>query len=202
MRHLTAGDVAAERGAPARILVVHDGELHVRDRAGDGEHVLHRARPGSTCGLADTLLGAPFRHDIVAGTDAAITTIARDQTYDLLTAVPPAVGRLLAELAKQLIAAEQRIAVLTRCDLVAAVAATLLDHTDDRGVPPVANLSHHLLADLVGARRQSVSRVLGALEQEGTVDLGYRRITIADQPRLRHLARDGADALEPATART
>ena len=46
---------------------------------------------------------------------------------------------------------------------------------------------------MISATRPSVSRVLKALEAEGSIALAYGRVSVLDLPRLRALA-DGEDA--------
>jgi CRP-like cAMP-binding protein len=71
----------------------------------------------------------------------------------------------------------------------AQVAFLLLEHAEMSGDgPPVLQLSHDVIAQLLGARRQSVSRVLGGLRDRGLVTTAYRRLVLEDPDGLQAVA--------------
>ena len=41
-------------------------------------------------------------------------------------------------------------------------------------------LSHRDLAHLIGSTRETVTKILGELAQEGLVELGYRKVVVRD----------------------
>jgi CRP-like cAMP-binding protein len=48
----------------------------------------------------------------------------------------------------------------------------------------IERLSHQELGDMVGACRETVTKILAELEKEGEVELGRRRIRVLDRARL------------------
>jgi CRP-like cAMP-binding protein len=66
------------------------------------------------------------------------------------------------------------------------VASLLIDETGD--AHPVMRLSQATLAELLGATRPAVNRVLKAQEADGLIRLGYREIAVADPRALERIA--------------
>jgi CRP-like cAMP-binding protein len=57
-------------------------------------------------------------------------------------------------------------------------------HPTDRGVEIGLKLSHQELANVIGSTRESVTLLLGELQQEGVVRIARRRIEIVERERL------------------
>ncbi|MGH2655764.1 MAG: Crp/Fnr family transcriptional regulator [Actinomycetota bacterium] len=69
-------------------------------------------------------------------------------------------------------------------------ANTCLSYSDSglrRGLTP-ARLPQSTLAELLGATRPAVNRVLKGLESDGLIRLGYREIEVADPRALERIA--------------
>ncbi len=74
-------------------------------------------------------------------------------------------------------------AVLTLQQRLARLLARLAytnGQKDDAGSTVVPDISHEEIARMLGATRQGVSRALKSLEDEGSIQLSYRRIRIHD----------------------
>jgi len=85
------------------------------------------------------------------------------------------------------------MAVLTR-SLAAQVATVLLEYRIANGAWLVF-LSQETMADLLGARRQSVSRVLAESREQGLVGSSYRRIELLDLEQLADVAGEPLDQI-------
>ena len=103
-----------------------------------------------------------------------------------LAARPALAQRFLYSLASRLDRMQQRLLQLTGGDLRRQVASLLLDETGDAHL--VVRLPQATLAQLLGATRPAVNRVLKALEAEGLIRLGYREIEVADPRALERIA--------------
>jgi CRP-like cAMP-binding protein len=66
------------------------------------------------------------------------------------------------------------------------VASLLVDESEDAGGP--VRLPQATLAQLLGATRPAVNRVLRGMEAEGLIRLGYREIEVADTQGLERIA--------------
>ncbi len=84
--------------------------------------------------------------------------------------------------------------MVTSRPLIAQVAYLLLElQEQDASGRCVARLSHTMIAHLLGARRQSVTRVVGELRDRGLVETGYGCTVLLDLPGLAEVR--GADPL-------
>ncbi len=82
--------------------------------------------------------------------------------------------------------------------LEAQVAFILLEQQEQASGRLVVRLTHEVIADLVGARRQSVSRVMRTLTEAGLIKSGYGQVEVLDVLGLEALL--GGDLL-PQTSR-
>jgi CRP-like cAMP-binding protein len=143
--------------------------------------------------------------DVLAGADQPPSTSVRCLTSGVVAVINAASLRrwctdpdiavlVMASLAQDNLALERRRARWGQLDVAARLAALLLElyerygsaRTD--GGRTVAVVPHGLsqahLGDLVGARRETVNRVMRALEVEGLLKAGGRGISLYDVPGL------------------
>jgi CRP/FNR family transcriptional regulator, cAMP and macrophage regulator len=112
--------------------------------------------------------------------------LEREDLEALLASHPMIAQRFLYSLASRLERMQRRLLQLTGGELRTQLASLLLDEagTDSE---PVA-LPQATLAELLGARRPSVNRVLKELEARGMIRLAYRRVDILDAGALARVA--------------
>jgi CRP-like cAMP-binding protein len=91
----------------------------------------------------------------------------------------------------------RRLLAIMTSDLTGQVAFLLLEHAEPgtEGIP-VVHLSHDVIAQLLGARRQSVSRVMADLRARGLLATGYRQIILRDPDGLQQIAGPSLPSLE------
>lgn len=183
-RAVVTGTVLAEAGQPAEaVLVVIDGALHLTSRNPDTvrQHVVERVGRWGLVGDVEAVTGRPHGFRVVAGAPSVVAFVG---VAGFLSALNTATGRQRWSLilAERDAGHRRRIEGLVTRDLRGRVASTLLDHADDSGT---VSLSHRVIAEVVGARRQSVTRVLAQMGAEGLVGTGYRTVRILDPERLR-----------------
>ncbi len=100
----------------------------------------------------------------------------------------PEVARLFLELSLgRLKETERRLAELRFLSVSARLAQALLRHFPDGEVP----LSHQDLAALVGATRETVTKLLGEWALRGVLELGYRKIQVVDKEGLARILEEG-----------
>ena len=92
----------------------------------------------------------------------------------------------MTSIARRLDEDRRRLVVVTSKPLIGQVAYLLLNLAEDgpAGVP-VVKLSHTTMAHLLGARRQSITRVVGDLKRRGLVDARYGHTVLKDRDGLR-----------------
>jgi CRP-like cAMP-binding protein len=187
VRYVDIGTVVAAAGSPAtHVQVVADGELELMARLDGGRATMAVVRAGGVIMDIPLLLGNPMPFDAVASRDTEMVALSRQRWTQLLSSSPSLSLRWMTSIARRLDDDRRRLVVVTSKPLIAQVAYLLLDlaETDMTG-QPAARLSHTTMAHLLGARRQSVTRVVGELRERGLVETSYGCTLILDADGLR-----------------
>ncbi len=188
---LTAGEDVSS------VLVVRHGEIHLAARS----TVLRRqtvavVRAGGVVGDIPMLCDKPMPFDAITARDTVVLQLDRGRLVELLRTSPTISLRWTTSVARRLEENQQRILAMLTMDLTGQVATLLLDEREASGDgPPVVRLSHAVIAQLLGARRPSVSRVMRDLRRRNLVRGGYAEIRLLDLPRLAALV--GRDGITP-----
>lgn len=166
--------------------LVEEGELELTRRVGLRRVVLQILRSGDMLGDVPYFCrtGSPF--DARALTDVVLIAIDGAALARLFATRPAICQRFLYSLASRLERMQRRLLELTTGDLRSQIAALLLDETG--GGPGVLRLPQATLAQLLGATRPSVNRILKSFEAEGSVRLRYRTVEVVDAAALARAA--------------
>ncbi len=187
VHHAGAGTVVAAAGSRVtHVQVVSDGELELRARLDEGRATMAVVRAGGVIADIPLLLHAPMPFDAIASRDTECIALSRQRWTELLTSCPDLALRWMTSIARRLDDDRRRLVVVTSKPLVGQVAYLLLDLVEEGpGAEPVVRLSHTTLPHLLGARRQSVSRVIGDLKRRGLVESRYGHTVVLDPEGLR-----------------
>lgn len=187
VRYADAGTVVAAAGSQVTgIQVVGAGELELRARLDEGRATMAVVRTGGIIADIPLLLNAPMPFDAIASRDTELITLSRDRWTELLRSSPDLALRWMTSIARRLDDDRRRLVVVTSKPLLAQVAYLLLELAEDGPAGDrVVRLSHTTLAHLLGARRQSVTRVVGQLKRGGLVESRYGHTLIRDPDGLR-----------------
>lgn len=178
--------VAASGSAVTHVQVVSDGELELRARLDTGRATMAVVRAGGVIADIPLLLGAPMPFDVIASRDTECVALSWERWTELLAGSPDLALRWMASIARRLDDDRRRLVVVTSKPLLAQVAYLLLDLAeDDASGARVVRLSHLTIAHLLGARRQSVTRVMGDLQRRRLVEGRYGYVVLRDIPGLR-----------------
>jgi CRP-like cAMP-binding protein len=161
---------------PAEVLIVREGLVELSRKVGGRRVVLQVLRPGDVFGDVPMLVRMTEPFDARALEDSVILSLDSVGLFRLLERRPRVAQRWLVSLAVRMAAVQARLIDLLAHGLEAQV-ASLLTREAEQGV---VRLSQKVLADLLGARRTSVNRVLKRLENRGLVHAGYGQVDIAD----------------------
>jgi CRP-like cAMP-binding protein len=189
VRRVKPGTVVAAAGARAtHIQIVTEGELEVQARLSTGRTTMAVVRRGGVITDIPMLLGGPIPFDAVASRETELVRLSQDRWMSLLTARPALCVRWMASIARRLDDDRRRLVVVTTRPLVAQVAYLLLELAEEQ-VPGerVVRESHGTLAQLLGARRQSVSRVIADLRAQGCIQTRYGATVLLDMDGLRRV---------------
>lgn len=173
-------------GGPVEFIgIIERGEVELSHRSGFRRVVLQILRDGDLLGDVPFFCRLPAPFTARALTEVMLIRLDRQSVDRLLAARPALAQRFLYSLASRLDRMQQRLLQLTGGDLRKQVASLLLDESDDM---PVVRLPQATLAQLLGATRPAVNRVLKALEADGLIRLGYRQIEVVDARALERIA--------------
>lgn len=183
-RYAAGTFVFRQRDAPARIHVVRDGLVELSREVHGRRVTVQLLHPGDVFGDVPMLLRTQEPFDARAREDSVVLSFDAQRLVRLLHERPGVAQRWLVSLAERMAGIERRLLDLFAVGLEAQVATVLLRE----GVSGRVALSQEVLAELLGAQRSSVNRVLRAIQERGLVELRYRDIRLLDPEGLAALA--------------
>lgn len=195
VHHVGAGTVVAAAGSPIHhVQVVATGELQLCTRVNGRRVAALLVRPGGVICDIPLLLDAPMPYDAIATQETETISLTRDHWLGMLASHQELCLRWMQSMARRLDDDRRRLIVITSRPLTAQVAYLLLEMAEpgDDGTPHV-RLSQATIAHLLGARRQSVTRVLSDMRRRGCIDSRYGVTVIVDEQGL--LAMRGPEPL-------
>jgi CRP-like cAMP-binding protein len=167
------------------LFVIRSGRAKVSIVHRDGrEVILSFLGPGEVFGELSVLDGRPRSADVVVTEDAELMMLRRTDFLDLLHRRPRIAVALLEELASRMRRTDHQFAGLALLDVTNRVARTLLYLAEERGVETADGLlleerpTHQELACMAGTTRETVTRVIGQLEQQGYIACRGRSLLI------------------------
>ena len=176
--------VFREGDESARVHVVRTGGVELSRILGGRRVTLQVLRPGDVFGDVPAFLGAPEPFDARAIEDSTLLSLEADALFALLQTRPAIARRWFVSMAERMAGLQSRLIDLLAGGLEAQLASVLLRNADDVGEVKITQKD---LGAMLGVQRSSVQRVLKDLESAGLIELGYRRITVADSGGLSSL---------------
>lgn len=183
-----------EGEAGEALYVVLSGRVKIVYTAEDGREVILGTREqGDFFGETALLDERPNPAHVIAMQDSELLILRRDEFRRCLTEIPAMSLGLLRHLSRRLRHADDQIRGLVLLDVRGRVARLLLemaDRNDGANVPK--GITHNIIAQMVGASRETVSRTLRELTLSGLLAVTGRRIAIANRAAV-----EAAAQLEP-----
>jgi len=178
------------------LYVVLSGRVKVVYVSEDGREVILGTRDnGDFFGETALLDELPNPAHVIAMQDTELLVLRREEFRRCLAEMPGMSLGLLRVLSRRLRSQDDTIRGLVLLDVRGRVARLILDlaeRNDGSAVPK--GITHNLIAQMVGASRETVSRTLRELTTEGLLEVTGRRIAVANRPALAAAAQ-----LEPVT---
>ncbi len=178
------------------LYVVLSGRVKVVYVSEDGREVILGTRDKSDFFGETALLDElPNPAHVIAMQDTELLVLRREEFRRCLNEMPGVSLGLLRALSRRLRSQDDTIRGLVLLDVRGRVARLILDlaeRNDGSAVPK--GITHNLIAQMVGASRETVSRTLRELTTEGLLQVTGRRIAVANRPALAAAAQ-----LEPVT---
>lgn len=167
-----------ERGeTAARVHVVREGLIELSREINGRRVALQILQPGDVFGDVPAFLGEPEPFDARALEDCTILSLDAAALFTLLQTRPQVAQRWFISLAERMAGLQNRLADLLAGGLDSQLSSILLREGSPSGE---VKLTQDHLAEMVGAPRTSVQRVLKTLETNGLIKLHYRRIALLD----------------------
>lgn len=203
--HLGAGQQLFLRGDRFDgIYCVAEGGLRLTGIAPNGqENLLSVISPPTWFGEIAFFDGLPRTHDAQAVGPTVLLRVSPTRLQGLISADPQWTFRLAVLMAQKTRLLFFALEAITRLDTQAKIARVIAMTLTQGGtaVPDLAASSSALnqgsLAETLGMTRQTVAAGLKALQDQGIVKLGYRRITVIDWARLCDVAKIDAECPAP-----
>lgn len=116
-----------------------------------------------------------------------ICEASAEEFLRIMSAHPLLAARVTISMARQLLRLERQLDQLAFQAVPSRIAQALLQLAEESDGELLAPLTHEDLAKLAGTTRATVTKVLSEFAEEGIVEVGYRRLTLLDRPRLQRL---------------
>lgn len=186
------GRIIYSQEEPAEVLfVLKRGRVQIYRLTPEGRKlVLDTLGPGTIFG--EMALVGQHMHSSYAEAvdDVTLCVMSRIDLERVLTEKPRVALRLLDVLGGRMRLLESQLEGIAFKSVPARLAGVLIDLAARAGSTEVT-FSHLELAEMTGATRETITKILDDFRQAGLVELGRRRIRLLDPARLRDIA-DGA----------
>lgn len=166
------GSVPASRDG-AWLYVLTRGRLRLGRLSPVGRRVELGVLTGPGC-----LLGTSLRRGLAEAVEPCeLRPLSREQVVGLTGRIPELGGLLLTKLEESLVDRENRIEFLAYHGVHDRLAVALLRTRDASGV---VALTHQQLSEVIGSCRETVTKALGQLQDEGLIEAAHRRVRVRD----------------------
>jgi CRP/FNR family cyclic AMP-dependent transcriptional regulator len=164
------------------LFIVRDGRVKVVLVAEDGrEVVLGVLGVGDHFGELSLIDDQPRSAHVIAMEDSTLLVLRRDDFRRRVEATPVVAWSLLGELSRRLRRADGKIGGLVLLDVSGRIARLLLDYVEEAGSETIEKpVTHQMIAQMIGASRETVSRSLREFQDAGMIRVVRRRITVID----------------------
>ena len=180
--------LAEDRGDS--FFVIHTGQVKVSMTAADGrEVILSVFGPGDFFGDMSLLDGQPRSANVTTLEESDLLIIRRSDFLQTLERHPDIAVKLMVTLATRLRKADRQIASLALLGITDRICNVLLSLAEEQGEESSEGLviprrpTHQVLANMAGAARETVTRVLRRLTREGYLLSRGRKLVILKRER-------------------
>ncbi len=180
------------------LYVVMAGQVKVVLIGEDGrEVILSTPGPGDFFGEMALIDDQPRSAHVIAMEDAHLLVLRREDFHQCLSAMPGIAIGLLRAMCKRLRQADNKIGGLVLLDVPGRVARLLLEMADENdGETITKRVTHHLIAQMIGSSRETVSRTMRSLVEQDLIEVSRARIFLRNRESLEIAA--GRDTMGPA----
>jgi CRP-like cAMP-binding protein len=172
------------------LYVVAEGQVKVVLIGEDGrEVILSVLGQGEFFGEMALIDDEPRSAHVIAMEDSMLVVLRREDFYGILTQNPSMALSLLRELTRRLRRVDEKVGSLVLLDVNGRVARLLLELADEAGGDRITRrLTHHTIAQMIGSSRETVSRTMRELVDQGLIEVSRRDVVIRDRAALEAVA--------------
>jgi len=195
-RRYEPGHVVIHHDTPAlAIFSVHSGRVKLTRTASTGHEVVVGIRgPGGLLGVREVLSVLPYQVTAETLEPSVVCAVPREAFLDTVRDCPELAMRLLGQLSKDYLMAEEQLVARVHSSVRTRTARLLLALADRtpvkarRSAAPEVSMSREEMALLVGTTRETLSRALSQFVARGAVRLKSGKIRVRDPSILQGLA--------------
>ena len=168
------------------LYVVVTGQVKVVLTAEDGREVILSVRDrGDFFGEMALIDDEPRSAHVIALEDSRLLVLRREDFQRCLSEIPEIAIGMLRALVSRLRQADDKIGGLVLLDVPGRVASLILDLADENdGIHVTKRVTHHMIAQMIGSSRETVSRTLRNMVDQGLIEASRKRISIENRPAL------------------
>ena len=173
------------------LFVVREGRCKVVLIGDDGrEVILAILVSGDHFGELSLIDGAPRSAHVIAMDDSRLIVLRREDFRRRVEESPSLAWAMLMELSRRLRRADSQIGSLALLDVPGRMAHLLLRSAADSGSDTLAKkITHQMIAQMIGASRETVSRTMREFQDKGLISVHRRQITLTDRKALESMSR-------------
>lgn len=167
----------------AALYLIGEGRVKLVATGDEGKEVILAIRAaGDFFGEASLFEDQPLDTTVIALEPTELLLLRREDLHRCLRDIPDIAIGLLRTLVRRLREADARIGVLTLLDASQRVAHVLLELADEHDGTSIARPpTHQFLAELIGVTRETVSRVMSQLAEEGLIATVREKTSLPDR---------------------
>ncbi|MYN02378.1 cyclic nucleotide-binding domain-containing protein [Pseudoduganella sp. DS3] len=193
VRAFNKRDVVLQKGAPGdSLLFLLSGSLQVVDVTEDGRAIgLRMLKPGDFFGEIAVINGSLRSASVVALSGGLLALLPRNTALHLFAHSPSVANQMLRFLAEKVQRDSEFRALLSIHNTSRRIYTfiELLKQQKEGNVHVVENLpTHQDIANMINTSRETVTRTLMALAQQGIIEKGTHRLVIVKPEALQKLA--------------
>lgn len=168
------------------LYIIQDGKVKVVLSGEDGREVILSTRgAGDFFGEMSLIDNEPRSAHVIAMEESKLLVLRREDFLICLQEIPGIALGVLRSMCQRLRQADQLIGGLVLQDVPSRVAGRILDLADENDGSAVAKgITHQTIAQMVGTSRETVSRTIRDLVNQGVLDTRRKVIQIADRAAL------------------
>jgi CRP/FNR family transcriptional regulator, anaerobic regulatory protein len=179
-----------------KFYIINSGKIKIFKYNKEGkEQILYILSDGDFIGYLNLLKKGKVDYNAEALEDVGVCILTKDDFDKIVKRTPEISLRILESLHDRLVSLENLVQTLSTKDIEARIAGLLRGFAKDfgreerEGIAIDLPLSREEMANYIGVTRETMSRKLTAMEEEGVIELvGNRKIIIKDINMLEEMA--------------